>query len=249
MGISCMKSWTTKSGINITRLLSGRGNCYLLTFGDNRLLVDTGKANKWTKLNRQLERLGVKKESMRALILTHSHFDHAENAALIKENYGAPLVAQRLEVEFLARGENPPIRGTFVVTQWMTNFLLNPWTLRLLRYTPVKCDIVVDDSLDLVSLGFPACILHTSGHSPGSISVIVDDEIALVGDTMFGVWKGSVFPPFAADPELMIKSWAKLLATHCRVFLPGHGGERSRALLQHQYDYYCKKFKSDHGRS
>jgi glyoxylase-like metal-dependent hydrolase (beta-lactamase superfamily II) len=81
-------------------------------------------------------------------------------------------------------------------------------------------------------MGFNAYILHTPGHSSGSVSIIVDDEIALVGDTMFGIFPWSVFPPFADDVKQMTESWGKLLETNCRLFLPGHGTANKRSLVQ-----------------
>jgi glyoxylase-like metal-dependent hydrolase (beta-lactamase superfamily II) len=68
------------------------------------------------------------------------------------------------------------------------------------------------------------------------MSLIVDDEIALVGDCMFGVFKGSAFPPFALDVKQMIISWGKLLNTGCHLYLPSHGTADSRELVQRDYD-------------
>jgi glyoxylase-like metal-dependent hydrolase (beta-lactamase superfamily II) len=97
-------------------------------------------------------------------------------------------------------------------------------------------DLLVEERMDLTGMGFNACILHTPGHTFGSISLIVDDEIALVGDCMFGVFKGSAFPPFALDTRQMINSWGKLLNTGCRIFLPSHGTADSRELVQRDFD-------------
>lgn len=72
-------------------------------------------------------------------------------------------------------------------------------------------------------------------HEEGSISVIIDNEIAIVGDTMFGVLFGSVFSPFADNVQSIIKSWKRLLDTNCKWFLPSHGTGNSRVLLQSQY--------------
>jgi glyoxylase-like metal-dependent hydrolase (beta-lactamase superfamily II) len=49
------------------------------------------------------------------------------------------------------------------------------------------------------------------------------------------VFGNSIFPPFADDTEIMIKSWKKLLETNCKLFLPGHGKGISRELLEKQY--------------
>jgi glyoxylase-like metal-dependent hydrolase (beta-lactamase superfamily II) len=63
-----------------------------------------------------------------------------------------------------------------------------------------------------------------------------------VGDAMFGVFWWSVFPPFADDVPIMIRSWGKLLNTGSKLFLPGHGTENSRELLEKQYNKYKLKY-------
>jgi len=70
------------------------------------------------------------------------------------------------------------------------------------------------------------------------MSLIVDDEIAIVGDAMFGIFPNSIFPPFADNVPVMIKSWRKLLDTKCMLFLPAHGTKNSRRLV----DGECNRF-------
>ena len=79
-------------------------------------------------------------------------------------------------------------------------------------------------------------MIHTPGHTAGSMSLIIDDELAVVGDTMFGVFRWSVFPPFAEDEKLMIKSWGRLLETKCSEFIPSHGTANSRLSVQKEYN-------------
>jgi glyoxylase-like metal-dependent hydrolase (beta-lactamase superfamily II) len=60
-------------------------------------------------------------------------------------------------------------------------------------------------------------------------------EIAIVGDAMFGVFRGSVLPPFGDDIGQMIQSWGSLLDTGCSVFLPAHPSKNHvmlRAIIQ-----------------
>ncbi|MEI6091898.1 MAG: hypothetical protein WCR42_15690 [bacterium] len=66
--------------------------------------------------------------------------------------------------------------------------------------------------------------------------MVVDDEIAIVGDAMFGVFPWSVFPPFATDIPQMVESWGKLLDTNCQTFIPAHGTANSRKLLMEEYN-------------
>jgi hydroxyacylglutathione hydrolase len=85
-------------------------------------------------------------------------------------------------------------------------------------------------------------LINTEGHSPGSISIIVDNEVAVAGDAMFGVFKNSIFPPYADNPAEMVKSWKKLLNTGCKIFLPGHGNEIKRERLKKEYEKYKSRY-------
>ncbi len=205
----------------------------MLSKNGKNILVDTSPGSLWKILDRNLGRLGI--ERLDALVLTHSHYDHAGNAARVQEKYRAPVIVHRSEASFLARGEAIVPRGTNLLGRLLIERLGKNLAPRL-TCAPCRADILADDVFPLADFGFNARIMHTPGHSPGSQSVIVDDEIALVGDAMFGVLPWSVFPPFAADVGQMVDSWGKLLATNCRLFLPSHGTADNRELLQKDYD-------------
>jgi len=219
--------------------MGGVGNVYALRHGEDMLLVDTGRIYGWKTLFSRIEGLD-RKVRPKALVLTHSHFDHAENAARLKMFYQLKLIVHRSERHYLAAGDSPLPAGAILPTRWIMRLggrLAGP----LFRYTGVPADIAVDERLDLRPLGFDAQILHTPGHTRGSMSVIVEDRVALVGDTLFGVLPGSVLPPYADDIPAMVASWRRLLETPCERFLPGHGREITRALLEKRYAHYARR--------
>lgn len=236
-----MKCWSTKSGQKIFQILSGRCNSFLLSSGDRYILIDTGRENKWNSLKRRLVEIQLNENCLSALILTHTHFDHAENAYRIKEIYKTNLIVHKSEADFISSGTNPVIRGTNLITKFITR-MVGTRILQFVKYKPVDYDITVEDKYDLSKLGFNAYIIHTPGHSIGSISIIIDNEIAIVGDAMFGVFKNSVFPPYAEQPEIMIRSWKKLLDTGCSLFIPAHGTANSKKLLQKEYEKYKNRY-------
>ncbi len=126
----------------------------------------------------------------------------------------------------------------------LISFLGN-WTgKKRFGYKPFIPDILLDEEFDLMDYDLNIKLIKTEGHSSGSISVIVDNEIAIVGDAIFGVFKNSVFPPYADKIEEMVESWDKLLNTDCNIFLPGHGKEVKRELLQKEYDKNAQKHNS-----
>ena len=234
-----MKIWKTKSSYKIIQLLSGRSNVFLLTNGVQNIMIDTSPKYMWNLLQKRLNRLNV--NHIDYLILTHTHMDHSENSHRIKEKYNSMVIVHSNEASYLSSGINVIPGGTNVFTHFLIKYLAK-YSAPKIRYTPCKYDFVVDTKSDLHSFGFNAYILHTPGHSPGSMSVIIDDEVAVVGDTMFGVFKGSVFPPYADDIDQMINSWGKLLETNCSVFLPGHGSANNRSLVQKDYFRRIKQF-------
>lgn len=234
-----MKKWVTSSGYTIYQVLTGRSNVFLITNGIDNFLIDTSTKRNYKILNKNLKDLNC--NSLSLLILTHAHFDHASNASLIKENYNPKIIAHSNDEKFLETGNAPLPQGTHPFTKFFVN-LFGEKLVPLVKYDAVKSDIMINDEYDLNDYGLNAYIIHTPGHTLGSISVIVDGEIAIVGDAMFGVFKNSVFPPFADNPGSMVDSWEKLINTGCKIFLPSHGTERGDMLLRSEYQKYKKKY-------
>jgi len=224
-----MKHWKTKSGYQIILVLSGRSNVFLLTDGNHNILIDTSYRLNRNVLEKRLDMLGIKHIDF--LVLTHTHFDHAANACRIKEKFNAKVIVHKSEGNYLTSGESTLPNGTNIFTQALIR-LTAKRANSLVRCEPCQYDLLVDSFLDLWDFGFNAHIIHTPGHTMGSISIVVDNEIAIVGDTMFGIFPWSVFPPFANDINQLINSWGKLLDTSCSLFLPSHGSTNPRSLVQ-----------------
>ena len=234
-----MQCWRTGDGQIVRRVLTGRSNAFLVSNGENHVLIDTGHAIGYAQLQKNLARLRVPQEKLSACILTHTHYDHAENAQRIKAAYATTLIIQQEETGYLSRGENPMIYGTTRFVRSLTN-LLGKRILVRASYPPATADRTFDETLDLTPFGITAYALHTPGHSAGSC-MIVAGKIALAGDALFGVFRGAAFPPFADLPLVLIESWKKLLDTGCTLFLPAHGGAVTRDVLQREYEKYRKR--------
>lgn len=224
-----MKTWQTKNGHTITRVLSGRSNVFLLTNGGVNILIDTSPGFLWTKLHRRLKHLNVK--YIDYLVLTHVHFDHANNAQNIKNEYTAKVIVHEAEAKYLAEGQPLLTKGSNLFTRFLLN-TLSGISATIIKCNPCAYDIAVGERFEFDSFGINAYIIHTPGHSQGSVSLIVDDEIAITGDTLFGIFPWSVFPPFLQDVSKLLVSWRKLLDTGCSLFLPSHGYGVSRNLLE-----------------
>lgn len=227
--MALMKTWTTKSGCTLTRILHNRCNVYLLSNGTASILIDTNRKRWRRKLFAALDSLGITR--LDALVLTHTHFDHAENAAAVKAKYGAKVIVHASEAALLRKGNSPLPKGAILPTRILMALLAEK-IQHFFAHEPCEPDILVEDHYPLSAFGFNAYLLPTPGHSRGSVSIIIDDELAVTGDAVYGIVPGAVFPPFADDPAQLVESWGTLLKTGSRLFLPGHGRPVPRDLLE-----------------
>ena len=207
---------------NIIPIPMGKSNAYLVSSSGLVLLIDTGCSKNLDPLEQALILNKHQFTDIDYIIVTHSHYDHVEHLAEIKEKSGAKIVAHRDAVDNLKKGHTPFPKGTMLPFKIISN-TGNRFFSSGGRFTPVEPDIVIEDDYDLSTPEFSVNIIHTPGHTSGSICVIINNESAIVGDTLFNVIPGTVYPPFANDENELIKSWKKLLDTGCSVFYPGHG--------------------------
>jgi glyoxylase-like metal-dependent hydrolase (beta-lactamase superfamily II) len=225
-----MRKWTTKNGFVIYRLLNSGCNVFLLTNNTSIIMVDTSIGFDWKTLHQRTKQ-ACQEKHLEALILTHTHFDHCANAAKVKERFNPQIIVHEKEAGYLQQGWSPLPRGTHFFNRILMDFVRKikfPFQM----FNPVQADIVVEDIYNFKALGFNAYAMHTPGHTAGSLSLIVDDEIALVGDTLVGYLKGHNCPAFADEPDQLVASWTRLLDTGCQLFLPAHGREIGRGELQ-----------------
>jgi hydroxyacylglutathione hydrolase len=225
-----MKSWNLTSGYKIYKVLTNRCNTYLISTPKGNILVDTGTIWNRKKLMRNINSLRLSNSKIDFLVLTHTHFDHCQNARFLKEVFNCQIITGESESEFARKGYTHAPKGTNWLTKQISE-LGNTIGKKVLCYQSFEPDFT-ENNINFKNLGFNIELLSTPGHSSGSISIIVNKEIALVGDTMFGIFRNSIFPPFADDTDELFKSWKKLLDTGCNLFLPGHGGEIKQLLLE-----------------
>ncbi|HPG34444.1 MAG TPA: MBL fold metallo-hydrolase [Lentimicrobium sp.] len=221
--------WLTSDGTLVRKVCGGRCNIFLISKAGAHILVDTGMDFMRRKLIRRLDEMKI--ENLQYLILTHTHFDHAANASAIKDKFNPKVIVHDSEAAFLLSGDSPLPAGTNTFTRQLIKTFSNP-VRKMARYKPCPVDIHVHEEVDLSVCGIDARVIHTPGHSPGSVSILIDNEIALVGDTLIGVLPNKCFPPFADNVEELIKSWRKLIKFKCTLLLPSHGTPRSLVLLK-----------------
>lgn len=138
-----------------------------------------------------------------AVLLTHAHFDHMMNAQPWLDR-GAKLYVHALDEPALSDPE------------------LNLSTMigASLRLPPP--DMRVADGGTMTAAGLTFSVLHTPGHTPGSVCYLCDGAL-FSGDTLFYHSYGRVDLP-GGDAEQMRASLARVLALgEATPVYPGHG--------------------------
>ena len=210
--------------LRIDRIRLGVTSCYLVRH-EGTILIDTGHANQGKKFEENLSRLGVKPEEVKLILITHGHFDHIGSAAKIAEITGAPVAIHQADRERLEKGI---LVAPYGVTPWGSVMAgLLRLSKSMFRIPPAPADIVLgDDDYSLEAFGIPGKVTPTPGHTPGSVTILLDNMDALVGDMAmdgppFRLSPG--LPALAEDIEEVKESWRKLLPLGLKTIYPGHG--------------------------
>ena len=224
-----MNTWITRNGIRIHRIICLYANVYVVTGQGHCFLVDTGPVAFQRFLAGQLHRLGITR--INGVILTHTHYDHAGNAAFLQEKFKSRITVHAKEAGYLKKGLSSVPGGITAFARVMER-LASGIEPKMLAFPPCEPDALPASERHKPFYDMPVTVMATPGHSSGSVSVVVDREIVLVGDCMFGVIPGKILPPFGDDVGQMVHSWKQMLATGCHTFLPGHGFGLSRPTVE-----------------
>ncbi|SIR17841.1 MBL fold metallo-hydrolase [Halanaerobium kushneri] len=204
----------------IQQIEMGKANSYLIEAKNGYILVDAGMPDQVDIVSRFLSKKNADLEDIILIIITHVHYDHVGSLAALKEKTNAEVLVHKKEKELLENGKTEFPEGTVFISKIISK-LSN--LISESKFKAVTPDITVDDYYDLKQYGIKGEIIHTPGHTGGSISVIINGEDIICGDTLFNFMPHSVYPPFANNKDELIESWQKIKSYNCKRFYPGHG--------------------------
>ena len=180
-------------------------NCYIIQSQKEAVIIDPGAEPE--RIVRLAKDLGV---TPSRIIATHSHFDHVLGVDKLRTSFKIPFQIHKADLPILQSMQSR-------VRQFM-GFDVPP---------PPKVDSYVQDG-DIVKCGTDKIrVIHTPGHSPGSIS-LQGDSYVLTGDALFNQSIGRTDLP-GGDLEILLNSIRKKLFAldDDTVVYPGHGPETS----------------------
>jgi glyoxylase-like metal-dependent hydrolase (beta-lactamase superfamily II) len=208
-------------------------NAYLVV-GARPILVDTGSRGDAARIVAGCAAAGVSIRDLALILHTHVHSDHFGNTADLATEARCPVAYHPGDRPLAVRGNNGPLRGVGLRGRILA---------RLLHHRPFRTravDVDAEDGMRLDEFGVAASVLHTPGHTPGSISVVLDSGDAIIGDVIMGGYAGGAIRPtkpnfhyFAEDLPLAMTSLDRILARVSGRLYVGHGGPlQHRAVMR-----------------
>ena len=186
-------------------------NTYYLENETGVLLVDPG--SEFHIIERKLEEIG---KPVRAILLTHTHYDHIMSLDKVRDAFGHPPVYVSKEEESWLYEPEMNLSGLDRHAD-LENVILKP------------AEHVFDLDQEYDIEGFYFKVLPTPGHSIGGVSFLFPkSNLVITGDALFKETIGRTDLPTGSMEQLIkgIKEHLMTLPNHYRVY-PGHGNETS----------------------
>lgn len=177
-------------------------NCYLIINKENKeaLLVDP--ADNALRISNVIEENGC---TLKAILLTHGHFDHIMALNDLKKRYNVPVYAHEEEEDVLKQSS---LNLSGSIGQIYTT----------------QADVYVKDGEHLKLAGLDVIVLYTPGHTKGGVCYYFPEEKVLMsGDTLFHCSIGRTDFPTGSMSQLVrsVKEQLFVLPDDVQVY-PGH---------------------------
>ena len=193
------------------------GQAYLWQDDEGLTLIDAGWTGAAPEIEAALRGAGFAPARLRRIVLTHGHRDHVGSAGELADRLGAEILAHRLDAPVI-RGEAPVPEPTLL--DWEIPLYAHGLTVP--EAPPTRVDRELEDG-DVLDFGDGAVVVHTPGHTDGSIAIhLPRHDVLFTGDTVASV-QGVTFGVFHVDRERAMTSMRRLSDLKPSVICCGHG--------------------------
>ena len=203
-------------------------NVYLVEDGNKLTLIDTGLPRSDKKIEKYIENLGRKPTEVSTIVLTHFHIDHVGSAKKMKELTSAKVAVHEADADYVAKKRAPPKPKNLMMKALGS----------VVKAAPVDIDIVLKDGDKVGRL----VVIHTPGHSEGSISLLdTERKVMFVGDAVRFIDGKVQGPPprFTPDEAKAKESIGKISTFDFNIMLSGHGQPLTENASQKIKEFYA----------
>jgi len=198
---------------------------YLINLGD-LVMIDAGAGRSLSSILGNVALLGFNPKHISAVLATHCHIDHIGGIPELRERTGCQVIAHELDAGVIEAGD--PVK---TAADWYN-----------LNFPPTPIDYKLSEVREVLKFekGELLC-LHTPGHTPGSISVILDydGKRVLFGQDIHGPFSDT----FGSNLAAWKKSMEILLGLHADILCEGHFGVyRPEAEVERYIQHYLKMY-------
>ncbi len=201
---------------------------YLLNLGE-LVLIDAGAGSSVNSIVANIDELGLTSVPLSTIVLTHCHIDHVGGAAALQQKYGAKIVMHQLDAAPCEKGDQ-----RMTAAYWYG-----------VNFQPLPIDVKFDGQRHVINVGpHELVLLHTPGHTQGSISAYIDisGKRVLFGQDIHGPFLAD----FGANMEDWTRSMKRLLALNADILCEGHFGTyRSNKKLTAYIERYLEEYGED----
>ncbi len=183
-----------------------RCNCTLL---GNELTREAVVIDPGDDVSGILQRLARHRLTLKQIVVTHAHIDHVGGAAQLKRVTGAPVLLNQRDLPLLGMME--------MQAGW----------LGIATPEIVSLDASAEEGSRVGVAGLEAEVLHTPGHTPGSICLhFSTEDLLFAGDTLFAGSIGRTDLPGGDTQQILRSLHTRLLPLpESTLVVPGHGIE------------------------
>ncbi|WP_193726680.1 MBL fold metallo-hydrolase [Paenibacillus guangzhouensis] len=178
-------------------------NCYLVINAEtNKAFVIDPGMNPGPLLRR------IQDMEIEAIVLTHAHFDHMGGVDEVRKLKKCPVYIHDLEADWLT---DPKLNGSLRWSQVTEPLSTDP------------AEYALEDRQSLELIGHTFQVMHTPGHSPGSVSLLHENDL-FAGDVLFRMSVGRTDLPGGRQNDLLDSIHQKLFKLDDAVKVySGHG--------------------------
>lgn len=179
-------------------------NCSILGDETSREAIVIDPGDDIPSIQAILQRHGL---TVKSIVITHAHIDHIAGAHRLKQLTGAPI--------FYNQNDLPLVKMMDVQASW----------LRMPTPEVAPPDAPLIDGQTVSVTNITGTVLHTPGHTQGSICLYLPDHsLLLAGDTLFAGSVGRTDLPGGDTRQLLRSIHDQLLTLPDNVkVIPGHG--------------------------
>jgi len=199
----------------------GMVKAFLIKGDKKYILVDAGLPQSFDKIKKFLIKNQINPKNISLIVLTHNHLDHTGGLMQMKTLTGAKVLIHKTEGDYLARGISTPVQARSLLAKLIMKLMKEP------KIKTFEADFLLEDDFSLNQFGVNGNVIHTPGHTVGSLSVLLNNGEAIVGDMLSGKSKRNYtiakYPFIWNDISTLRDSIKMLLSKGAKVFYNAHG--------------------------